>query len=188
MSLGLSAQPSSVLERCCRERYLRLVGSTADPWLLAGTVHAGMLSSRDRADLQGSNAPGLNVKQLIGPGHQVVATTTAVPQQPAAEAPAASEQHSNAGKLKYAAVYSALDEGEGYDAYLPGGPCVIGAGCDLASTKQNLREGLQLWIEDALKSGIRVPESDALLDPYHKDQGPEVVKVDWVEVDIPGCT
>lgn len=186
MSLGLSAQPASVLECCCQEAYLRVVDSTAYPWLLA-TVHAEMLSSRDRADLQESNAPGLNVNQLIGPGHQVVATFTAVPQQPAAEAPATSEQHSSSGKLKYVAVYSALDEGEGYDAYLPTGPCVIGAGCDLPSTKQNLHKGLQLWFEGALRFGIKIPESDTSLDPYHKNQGPEVVKVDWVEVDIPRC-
>ena len=100
------------------------------------------------------------------------------------DATVAPQQHSSPTKLRYAAVYSAV-EGEGYDAYLPGGPCVIGAGLDIASTKQNLEAGLQLWIEDAMKHGSKIPKSDSSLEPYQTVNDPEVVRVDWVEVDMP---
>jgi predicted RNase H-like HicB family nuclease len=64
---------------------------------------------------------------------------------------------------------------DGYSAYAPDIPGVAGVGSDVQDTMENMREGLELYIEEALSAGDPIPPPSATRAEYLDIEVPSTV-------------
>ena len=61
---------------------------------------------------------------------------------------------------KYTAVFAQAEDG-GWSGYAPDLPTILVGGNTLEEAKENMRTGIELWIEDMKEQGLPIPAPSA---------------------------